>query len=107
MVKREQIEQFANEIAKRYLPEKIILFGSHARGQAYAGSDVDILVVLEHNNTANVDKAVEILDTLDPRFALDLLVRKPGDIKKRVAMNDFFIREIVERGIILYDGNHS
>ena len=103
---REKIEAFASEIAARFSPEKIILFGSHARGQAYDGSDVDLLVVLDHD-TENVEKAIEMRIELRPRFALDLLVRRPTDVARRVAMNDLFMRDIVERGIILYDGNRS
>ena len=106
MMNREQIDEFAGRIAARFAPEKIILFGSHARGQAYAGSDVDLLVILDHN-MENVEKAIEIENTLDPRFALDLLVRRPNDVARRIAMNDLFMREIVERGVILYDGHRS
>lgn len=103
---RKQIDDFAGEIASRFSPEKIILFGSWARGQAYAGSDVDMLVVLDHTGR-NVDKAFEIEDAIDPRFALDLMVRTPTDIQRRIAMNDYFIREIVEQGQVLYDRHRS
>jgi len=106
MITREMIEDFARRIATHFSPEKIILFGSHARSQAYAGSDVDLMVIMDHD-TINVEKAIEIENTLDPRFALDLFVRKPSDVKKRVALNDLFIREIVESGITLYERAHS
>jgi predicted nucleotidyltransferase len=106
MIERETIDKFASEIAQRFSPEKIILFGSWGRGQAYAGSDVDMLVVLDHDARRNVDMAIEILNALNPRFAIDLLVRKPADIAKRIAMNDCFIREIVEQGKVIYEGNH-
>lgn len=102
MIERSTIDNFASEIAKRFSPEKIILFGSWSRGQATADSDVDMMVILDHNFEFNADKAVEIENAIDPRFALDLLVRKPTDVARRVAMNDFFIREIVEEGEVLY-----
>jgi uncharacterized protein len=59
-------------------------------------------VILDHDGR-NVDKALEIEDALDPRFPLDLLVRRPSDVAKRVAMNDLFMRAIVEGGIVLHE----
>jgi uncharacterized protein len=106
MTNSETIQNFASDLAARFHPDKIILFGSHARDQTYAGSDVDLLVVLDHN-TRNVGKAIEILDELNPRFALDLLVRKPADITRRIEMNDLFIREIVEQGKTLYEAGNA
>ena len=47
MVTDEAIRNFASEIARRYSPEKIILFGSHARGDANEDSDVDMLVIMD------------------------------------------------------------
>ena len=56
---------------------------------------------------SNADKAVEILIALDPPFPVDLLVRKPAEIQKRLAMNDFFMHEIMDHGKILYEGDRS
>lgn len=44
------IRQFAQQVAERCQPEKIILFGSHAYGEPHADSDVDILVVMPTRN---------------------------------------------------------
>jgi predicted nucleotidyltransferase len=48
MVTFEGIQHFASEIARRYMPEKIILFGSQANGKAGEDSDVDLLRQSEH-----------------------------------------------------------
>jgi predicted nucleotidyltransferase len=101
-----QIQDFTRQIAERYSPQEIILFGSYARGEANNSSDVDLLVILDHD-TDNVEKAIEIRNLLHPRFALDLLVRRPDDIARRIAMNDFFIQDIVNEGVVLYDGRRS
>jgi hypothetical protein len=47
-------------------------------------------------------KALEIMKRVDPRFPVDLLVRSPEEVAERVALNDFFMREIMERGQLLY-----
>ncbi len=44
------IRRFAREVASRYQPDKIILFGSYAYGTPNADSDVDILVVMPCRN---------------------------------------------------------
>jgi hypothetical protein len=52
-------------------------------------------------------KAVEILNTVDPRFPVDLLVRTPEQVKLRLELNDFFMREILETGQVLYEAAHG
>src|SRR5207249_2698708 len=99
------IKKFAEEIAKRYSPEKIILFGSYARGDAGKYSDVDLLVVMNYGGSAAQLRA-NIRGSIPFHHSLDLLVRKPSDIEWRLAENDFFLKEIMNTGIVLYEGNH-
>jgi len=40
-------------------------------------------------------------------MALDLLVRTPQQISRRLAMGDSFIREILERGKVVYEANYQ
>src|SRR2546427_364474 len=100
-----EIKEFAEEIASRYSPEKIILFGSHARGDAGKYSDVDILVVMNYEGSAARLKA-NIRGNIPFHHSLDLLVRKPNDIDWRLAENDFFIKEIMTSGMVLYEADH-
>ncbi len=96
------IRDFSQKIVERFSPERVILFGSHARDEEGPDSDVDMLVVMEHD-AANVEKAVEIRMAVEASFPLDLLVRKPKDVEKRLSMRDYFMREIIEQGKTLYD----
>src|SRR6266446_8825694 len=95
------IRRFAREVAERFRPEKIILFGSHAYGTPHADSDVDILVVMPARN--ELDQAVRIRLAVDYRFPLDLLVRTPKNLSWRLAEGDSFLREVVSKGKILYE----
>lgn len=95
------IRQFAQQVAERFQPEKIILFGSHAYGQPHADSDVDILIVMPARN--ELDQAVRISLTIDPPFPLDIDVRTPKTMKWRLEEGDTFLREVVERGKVLYE----
>ena len=85
-----------------FRPRRIILFGSYADGRATAQSDVDLLVVMPHRGHP-IHKAVEILDQLDPKFAIDLLVRSPAEVRRRLTQQDWFMRAVVEKGKVLYE----
>jgi len=97
------IRRFARQVAERFGPEKIILFGSHAYGEPHADSDVDILVVMPARN--QLDQAVRIELACDPPFPLDIIVRTPRNMKWRLEEGDSFLREIVSRGKVLYEKN--
>ena len=102
MVQQSEIEDFANRIAKEFKPERIILFGSYASGSASPDSDVDLLVVLPH-----ADKgwrvATQMRRRVRPSFPMDLIVRTPQQIRDRLALDDPFVREVIERGHVLYE----
>jgi predicted nucleotidyltransferase len=95
------IRRFAQEVAERFQPHKIILFGSYAYGQPHADSDVDILVVMPARN--QLDQAVKIHQAILPPFPLDIIVRTPGNMKWRLEEGDSFLREVVVKGKVLYE----
>ena len=105
MTELSDIKNFAQEIAKRYSPEKIILFGSYARGDAGKYSDVDILLIMNYEGSA-ARLTSNIRGNIPFHHSLDLLVRKPEDIDWRLAENDFFIKEIMTTGMVLYETDH-
>lgn len=105
-VSLQEIEDYSRKIATKFDPERIILFGSYARGNPTADSDVDLLVVLEFNGRP-VDKAYEIRCTTESTFPLDLLVRSPSSLNRRIALGDAFLKELVKRGKVLYERTRS
>lgn len=100
-VPRRAIRRFADEVAERFQPDKIILFGSHAYGTPHADSDVDILVVMPARN--ELDQAMRIRLAVDYHFPLDLLVRTPKNLAWRLADGDCFLKEIIAQGKVLYE----
>ena len=105
-VSRRTISSFARQVARQFKPEKIILFGSYAYGQPTEDSDVDILVIMPFEGR-NPEKATEIWMATKPKFPIDIMVRKPAELKKRLKMGDFFLREITEKGKVLYEAAHE
>ncbi len=89
-------------IVEAIQPEKIILFGSYARGNPTPDSDVDLLIVWDTEKPRR-ERVVEISLLFSPRpFPLDLLVMTPEEIE-RAREENFFIAEILEQGILLYE----
>ena len=101
-IARPQIRKFARQVAKQFNPNKIILFGSYAYGKPTEDSDVDMLVIMPFKGRGT-HKATEILLATDPRFPIDLLVRTPEQVRTRIKLGDFFIREITQKGKVLYE----
>ncbi|GEM_PF-269728 len=101
-----QIRQFSEQIAREFKPEKIILFGSYAYGIPRQGSDIDLLVIMPYEGS-HVDQAVRIHRFLNYLPSLDLLVRTPEEVQQRLDMNDFFMREIIKKGKVLYEAGNA
>lgn len=105
MVTHAKILRLSRRIAEQFDPERIILFGSRAHGRARRESDVDLLVVMRFRGLG-ARKAAEILNRVQPEFAVDLLVRTPQELRWRLAQRDRFFGEIVRRGKVLYEAAH-
>jgi len=101
MVSMEEIRDVAARIGRDFRPHKVILFGSYAFGTPTADSDVDFLVIMPCRGNP-VYKSVEIALKARPRFPMDVLVRTPQEVRKRLAWNDGFIRQVLEKGKVLY-----
>src|SRR5689334_7193856 len=102
----EDIRALCGKIAREFNPDKIVLFGSHAHGRPRWDSDVDLLVIMPFKGSSHL-QAVKIRSRIEPQIAVDLLVRTPQQISRRLAMGDSFMREILERGKIIYEANHQ
>jgi len=102
MVNRKRIRQVCDQIVRLFKPQKIILFGSYATGKPTEDSDVDLLVVMPFRGKG-FRKAAEIRSQIDADFPLDLIVRSPRELHRRLTWGDFFLREITENGKVLYE----
>ncbi len=94
------IRRYARQIVEQFRPEKIVLFGSYAYGQPHADSDVDMLIVMPASNEIN--QGIRIRRTLEAPFPLDLIVRTPHKLRRRLEEGNWFLREVMEKGKTLY-----
>jgi predicted nucleotidyltransferase len=99
------IRGFARQVAEQFQPDKIILFGSHAYGTPHADSDVDILVVMPCRNQHT--QAFKIRCAVPTQFPMDLIVRKPSEMKWRLEEGELFHTHIVSKGKVLYEKSDS
>ena len=102
MIAMKEIRATARRIAREFRPHRIVLFGSYAHGRATPDSDVDLLVELPFRGKP-FRKSLEILNHLDVRFPLDLLARRPADVRRRYREGDPLIRDALDRGKVLYE----
>src|SRR6516225_4665652 len=97
------IRRFARQIADKFHPDKIILFGSYAYGTPHEWSDVDLLVVIPAYDQTN--QAIRITRAFEAPFSLDLIVRTPERLSRDVKDGDWFLQEITSKGKVLYEKN--
>lgn len=98
----EKVKEKANSIVKNFNPEKIILFGSIANGLQNQNSDADMLIILK-TNKPTFELGVEIATSLKHDFPMDIIVKTPEQITKRLEIGDYFIQNIFREGITLYE----
>jgi predicted nucleotidyltransferase len=100
---RKQIMIMADRIIKQFDPEKIILFGSHARGDAGIDSDVDLLVIMRIEGSKR-ERQLEIRSALhDVRIPKDIIVSTPEEFEWRKNIVGTVEYPAVREGKILYE----
>ena len=104
MVTHEDIQATCDAIVHEFAPLQVILFGSYAYGTPTEYSDVDLLVVMDIPESETRRHQDEIRKQIPERLPIHLFVRSQEDMAYRIAYNDWFLREITERGKILYGG---
>ncbi len=97
-----EIQDIKQQIINKYKPERIILFGSAARGEFTTDSDIDILIV-KKTNKRKFDRMCEIRRLLDYNLPLDLVVYTPEEVKLATQQGNDFVKTIYDEGVVLYE----
>jgi len=97
------IRQAVDRIAAQFQPDKIILFGSQARGQGGPDSDADLLVVMpvagsKRQQAVQIDLAMEGVP-----IPIDLIVVTPEEVQKYREAAGTIIGEALREGKVLYE----
>ena len=102
MTTMREIEDLGRRIVLDFHPERIVLFGSYARGTASRDSDVDLLVIMPFKGKG-LHRSLDIPNRLDVRFPIDLIARRPDDVDRRYREGDPLIRDALDHGKVLYE----
>lgn len=98
-----EIRSIAKRIAENFDVEQIILFGSYAYGKPTAGSDVDLLVIM-NTEKRHYELRYQIYSILaDFKAPLDVVIRKPEDVRSASRSRDWFLQDIVNNGRVIYE----
>jgi predicted nucleotidyltransferase len=107
MVDRAAIKSFCRAVAKQLRPQAIILFGSYAYGHPTPDSDVDLLVIMPKTRERGERMSVRIRHAVPRNLPMDLLVRTPKEMARRLRWGDVFVREVMEKGQVMYEANDA
>lgn len=95
--------QMVDLIVKRFAPDRVILFGSHATGLAGPDSDLDLLVVMKpkHSKAAQELEILKVLRRF--RMPKDIVVTTPEDFAWRAKIPGTVERPAAQEGRVLYE----
>jgi predicted nucleotidyltransferase len=97
------LEQITQTIVDRFHPRRIVLFGSHARGEARADSDLDLFVEME-SAASPPERAVQVSAVFGLRpWPLDLVVYTPEEVERLRGLNGTLLSAIEAEGKVLYE----
>lgn len=99
---KQEIRLIKDQIVKNYKPEKIILFGSAARGDFSKDSDIDMLI-LKSTSQCRLDRIKEVLFSVDYSFPFEPLVYTSRELEERRRLGDSFILEVLREGKVIYE----
>jgi uncharacterized protein len=96
------LADITRRVVEKFQPDKVVLFGSYAYGTPDLDSDVDLLVVMDSDELM-AQRIRRVTEVAKVRFLpMDIIVRTPAEMAERLAMGDFFLAEILEKGKVLY-----
>ncbi len=99
----QELRRITDLILQGYQPERIILFGSLARGQVHDWSDIDLAIVKETPERF-IDRIGSVLQLTHPQVGLNVVVYTPQEVADMERSDHYFwIDEIAGKGTVLYD----
>lgn len=110
---KEEVKTILSEIVERlkrdYKPLRITLFGSYAYGNPTEDSDIDLLILKDTKNRS-VDRFVQVKRIIynpNCKIPVSPLVYTPEELKERLRIGDDFFKEIIQKGVVLYEKGSS
>jgi predicted nucleotidyltransferase len=99
--RRERIDHVIASL-EEYDPQRVILFGSWARGDEDEHSDLD-LVIIKETQERFLDRLKRVYELVKPAFAMDVLVYTPQEFAKMQKRDNPFIEMVIKEGVVIYE----
>ena len=97
-----ELQKIVQKLKENYDPEKIILFGSVAGRTASEGSDID-LIIIKRTDENPWKRLAEVDRFIDHTVPVDILVYTPEEVEERLRLHDFFLKDALENGKVIYE----
>jgi predicted nucleotidyltransferase len=107
MIDWADIQRYCDAIAREFKPRRIVVFGSYAHGRPTKDSDVDVMVVMPFSKKRRTRPSLAIRRRIAAGFPVDILVREPAEIARRLRSGDSFITDVITRGKVMYEAEHA
>ena len=95
------LDVLLQRLVEGYDPERVVLFGSRARGDAAPGSDIDLLVV-KKTSRRFLDRLLDVMEVMEPDEPVDVLVYTPEELEDMVRRGNPFVTHALSEGRDLY-----
>jgi predicted nucleotidyltransferase len=97
------LEQVTRTIVERFHPKRIVLFGSHARGDAGSDSDLDVFIEMQTPRRPP-ERAIEVSAAFGLRpWPLDVVVYTPEEVQRLRGVSGTLLSVIEKEGKVLYE----
>jgi len=97
-----EISSITKQIIEKYKPQKIILFGSAAKGKFTPNSDLDFFILKKNVPALGRDRYRELSKMVDRNVAVDFVIYKPEEFSRWTKAGDPFLKTVVNEGKTLY-----
>ncbi len=100
---RKQLAEIAARIVEKFNPKRVVVFGSHARGEARGDSDLDLFVEMETKQRPP-ERAIEVNAVFGLRsWPLDVVVYTPAEVEQLRKVRGTLLSIIEAEGEVLYE----
>ena len=105
--KRELAQHEVDAIVEGYHPDRVVLFGSLARGDVCDASDVDLLIIKSSASGRLLDRVGEVLQFTSGRIHVEPLVYTPDELERMVRQGNPLVTQALREGQVIYDRQQS
>ena len=96
------VERTIERVIRAFAPERIVLFGSYAKGTVHSGSDVDLLVIASLGGNPDLHRRRARQLSADSFPPADIVFASPNEVAEAAAAKSAFLLSILGRGITIY-----